>query len=248
MKIALCEDDSAQADMFVRLLDKTADKLGIKVKTDAFNSVADIKDELEGCCDLKEFSRQYDAYFLDIELGNDNGISLARWIKSEYKNAIIVFITSHTDYMQNAFDVHAFNYIVKPANEERLCMILNDIHKICRKDSDMFLFNIGKSIYRVDYDDIVCIYSDMRHINVVTVDGQYRTYGKIKDIKDKFPQSQFGMASSGCIINYRYISRLQSDVVWYKISNESENVPMAIARRYSKEFIKNFNDYVTAHN
>ena len=34
MKIALCEDDSAQADMFVRLLDKTADKLGIKVKTD----------------------------------------------------------------------------------------------------------------------------------------------------------------------------------------------------------------------
>ena len=88
----------------------------------------------------------------------------------------------------------------------------------------------------------------MRHINVVTVDGQYRTYGKIKDIKDKFPQSQFGMASSGCIINYRYISRLQSDVVWYKISNESENVPMAIARRYSKEFIKNFNDYVTAHN
>ncbi len=36
MKIALCEDDSAQADMFVRLLDKTADKLGIKAETDAF--------------------------------------------------------------------------------------------------------------------------------------------------------------------------------------------------------------------
>ena len=34
MRIALCEDDSAQADMFVRLLDKTADKLGIKAETE----------------------------------------------------------------------------------------------------------------------------------------------------------------------------------------------------------------------
>ena len=33
MRIALCEDDSVQADMFVRLLDKTADKLGIKAET-----------------------------------------------------------------------------------------------------------------------------------------------------------------------------------------------------------------------
>ena len=34
MRIALCEDDSVQADMFVRLLDKTADKLGIKAETE----------------------------------------------------------------------------------------------------------------------------------------------------------------------------------------------------------------------
>ncbi len=85
-------------------------------------------------------------YFLDIELGDDNGISLAKWIKSEYKKAVIVFITSHTDYMQNAFDVHAFNYIVKPASEERLCMILNEITRYTEKVV-MFIFHIGKSLY-----------------------------------------------------------------------------------------------------
>lgn len=247
MRMALCEDDAVQAGMFVRLLDKVADQLGISVETDVYNSVADIKEELEECFESDESCQQYDAYFLDIELGDDNGISLAKWIKSECKNAIIVFITSHTDYMQNAFDVHAFNYIIKPAGEKRLSMILSDIASLYGKDSDKFVFNIGKNIYRVDYDDIVCIYSDKRQLNIVTVDGQYRTYGKIKDIKDRFAQSQFGMAGSGCIINYKYVSRLQSDVVWYKSSSESGSVPMAIARRYSKEFVKRFNDYVTAH-
>ena len=41
MRIALCEDDSVQADMFVRLLDKTADKLGIKAETDVYNCAED---------------------------------------------------------------------------------------------------------------------------------------------------------------------------------------------------------------
>ena len=32
--------------------------------------------------------------------------------------------------MQKAFDVHAFNYIVKPAGEERLSMILSEINEL----------------------------------------------------------------------------------------------------------------------
>ena len=70
MRIALCEDDSAQADMFVRLLDKTADKLGIKAETDVYNCAEDMKEE------LNDKNIPYDVYFLDIELGDDNGISL----------------------------------------------------------------------------------------------------------------------------------------------------------------------------
>ena len=65
MRIALCEDDSVQADMFVRLLDKTADKLGIKAETDVYNCAEDMKEEL-GDEDIP-----YDVYFLDIELGDD---------------------------------------------------------------------------------------------------------------------------------------------------------------------------------
>lgn len=179
MRIALCEDDSVQADMFVRLLDKTADKLGIKAETDVYNCAEDMKEE------LNDKNISYDVYFLDIELGDDNGISLAKWIKAGYKKAVIVFITSHTDYMQKAFDVHAFNYIVKPAGEERLSMILSEINELYIGDGSKFIFHIGKSVYRIDYNDIVCIYSDMRYINIVTSGKEYKTIRKIQRIFSK---------------------------------------------------------------
>lgn len=240
MRIALCEDDSVQADMFVRLLDKTADKLGIKAETDVYNCAEDMKEE------LNDKNISYDVYFLDIELGDDNGISLAKWIKAGYKEAVIVFITSHTDYMQKAFDVHAFNYIVKPAGEERLSMILSEINELYIGDGSKFIFHIGKSVYRIDYNDIVCIYSDMRYINIVTSGKEYRTYGKIKDIKEEFPSDMFGMAGSSMLINYKHISRIKSDMVWYKTGRESEEVLVSIARRYSREFVDGFNKYVSA--
>ncbi len=36
------------------------------------------------------------------------------------------------------------------------------------------------------------------------------------------------------LINYKYISRIKSDMVWYKTGRESEEVPVSIARRYSR--------------
>lgn len=148
--------------------------------------------------------------------------------------------------MQKAFDVHAFNYIVKPAGEERLSMILSEINELYIGDGSKFIFHIGKSVYRIDYNDIVCIYSDMRYINIITSGKEYRTYGKIKDIKEEFPSDMFGMAGSSMLINYKYISRIKSDMVWYKTGRESEEVPVSIARRYSREFVDGFNKYVSA--
>ncbi len=52
---------------------------GIKAETDVYNCAEDMKEE------LSDEDIPYDVYFLDIELGDDNGISLAKWIKAAYK-------------------------------------------------------------------------------------------------------------------------------------------------------------------
>ena len=237
MRIALCEDDSVQADMFVRLLDKTADKLGIKAETDVYNCAEDMKEE------LSDEDIPYDVYFLDIELGEDSGIELADYIKSMYKDAVIVFITSHTDYMQNAFDLHAYNYIVKPASDERLSKILKDIHEMYETDTGKFTFKAGKEIYAIPYSDIIYIQSDKRYLNIGTVEGMYKCYGKIDDVADEFSGQMFGNASKNCIFNYRYMYRIDADVVWYRVSMEHEAYPLDVSRRYYKNFVAGFNRF-----
>ena len=246
MKIALCEDDSAQADMFVRLLDKTADKLGIKVKTDAFNSVADIKDELEGCCDLKEFSRQYDAYFLDIELGNDNGVELARYIKGYDINSVIIFTTSHTDYMSAAFDVHAFNYIVKPVTEDKVDKIVTQLEQIMYAAEEKLVFSYNRQTMSVYYDDIVYMESVKRVIKVVTTDSEYTFYGKINDVYKELPQLIFGRTRSGCIVNYRYISRVDKSSVWCRKRIGEEEIQLNLGRGRYNDFMTDYAQYITS--
>ena len=103
MRIAICEDDKIQAGTLEHLLDDRLRETECEAEVDVYFGVDDIKRELN--------NKHYDAYFLDIELGADNGVELAKNIKQSDINSIVVFTTSHTDYMAEAFDVHAFNYI-----------------------------------------------------------------------------------------------------------------------------------------
>ena len=173
----------------------------------------------------------------------DSGIELADYIKSMNKDAVIVFITSHTDYMQNAFDLHAYNYIVKPASDERLSKILKDIHEMYETDTGKFTFKAGKEIYAIPYSDIIYIQSDKRYLNVGTVEGMYKCYGKIDDVADEFSGQMFGKASKNCIFNYRYMYRIDTDVVWYRVSMEQEAYPLDVSRRYYKNFVAGFNRF-----
>ena len=64
MKIAICEDDSLQAGALEKLLKKRFEIASYENSIDVYLSAEDMKQGLENA--------KYDAYFLDIELGNDN--------------------------------------------------------------------------------------------------------------------------------------------------------------------------------
>lgn len=59
-----------------------------------------------------------DVAFLDIEMGNANGIVLAKRIKDIQPKVHIIFVTSHPQYAVEAFSVRATGYILKPVETE----------------------------------------------------------------------------------------------------------------------------------
>jgi two-component system LytT family response regulator len=69
---------------------------------------------------LKNIRRlQPQVIFLDINMPGMNGLQLAKAINEYGKNVNIVFITAYEQYALEAFDVEAFDYIMKPISKQR---------------------------------------------------------------------------------------------------------------------------------
>ena len=68
-----------------------------------------------------------DIALLDIEMPGMNGIELAKYIKEKYADCIVIFITAYDrfDYAIEAMHIKAFDYLLKPWKEERLCELIN---------------------------------------------------------------------------------------------------------------------------
>ena len=68
-----------------------------------------------------------DIALLDIEMPGMNGIELAKYIKEKYADCIIIFITAYDrfEYAIEAIHIKAFDYLLKPWKEERLCELIN---------------------------------------------------------------------------------------------------------------------------
>jgi DNA-binding NarL/FixJ family response regulator len=61
-----------------------------------------------------------DLIFLDINMPKESGLEFAGRLREGGRQMKIVFVTSHKEYALSAFDVYAYDYMVKPVVQERL--------------------------------------------------------------------------------------------------------------------------------
>ena len=55
----------------------------------------------------------YDIAILDIEMGELNGIDLASAINQRCPQCAVIFLTSHTDYISDSYEVRHIYYVTK---------------------------------------------------------------------------------------------------------------------------------------
>lgn len=66
-----------------------------------------------------------DILFLDIQMSGIDGMETARELRKKDKSVILVFVTAVEEYVFQAFDVRAFNYIVKPIDDGKFSDVLH---------------------------------------------------------------------------------------------------------------------------
>ncbi|NBK00428.1 DNA-binding response regulator, partial [bacterium 1xD8-48] len=106
IKIAVCDDEKNIRSYLVSLIKKQGGEYGITEYASADEYFSD--------------GKEHDIIFLDIEMDGSgaglDGMGLARRIRGMevQKQPIIIFVTGYEKYVYDAFDVGAFQYLVKP--------------------------------------------------------------------------------------------------------------------------------------
>ncbi|WP_379156457.1 response regulator [Paenibacillus sp. sgz5001063] len=108
MKAILVDDEKAMHLIMKRMLAKIED---IEI-VGAFAETAAAYAYLSG--------HEVDLIFVDISMPRENGLEFAQRLRESGRGMKIVFITSHKEFALPAFEVYAFDYIVKPVVQERL--------------------------------------------------------------------------------------------------------------------------------
>ena len=179
IKISVCDDDEGQLTFFKQCFMEYNEKHKEKIEANFYQSVQSLLNE-------KKFSP--DVYFLDIELQDGNGLKLAGKIRTRNSKIPIVFITSHEEFMPEAFHVHAYQYLNEKKNAQAVENVLNQLADYFSEQNQIFSFQTYGEMISLDCRDIICFTSEKRKNIVIAESGEFEYYGKFSDIMDKLPR------------------------------------------------------------
>lgn len=174
--------------------------------------------EFDSCEQMFEVNLNFDMYFLDIQMKKLSGIEAAKIIRNKKNTAVIIFITGLKDYVFDAFDVHAFHYILKPIDVEKLKkVVISALEQFEETDKFIIAKTISES-NKIYLKDILYIESQLRKLKVHTSYGIIEYYYKLADIEKQLPQNMFFRCHKSYIVNLKYVRSYDNSSIKLKNS------------------------------
>lgn len=200
LKLAICDDDTSQRAYLSEIVFSWAKRN---------RHLAEVKQYVDAKAFLFDYmeEKDFDILLLDIEMPGMNGIELAKEVRCENAAVQIVFITGYYEYFSDGFDVSALHYLIKPADERKLCAVLDKAadHLAYRQRS--VLLSTADGDIKVSLADIVYIESENVYVIVHTVHGSYRmrmTLGKFAGQLDE----TFFKVHRSFVVGLKYVKKI----------------------------------------
>ena len=159
--------------------------------------------------------REIDLLFLDIELAPAgsglDGMALARKIRERATGTqpVIIFVTGYERYVFDAFDVGAFQYLLKPVDEEKFAQVFSravaQIGTAKEKPGRVLTLQSANTSKTVPLDSIYYIESSNHKVELHLKDGEFACYAKIGDLELEL-QDQFFRIHKGYLVNLSYVA------------------------------------------
>lgn len=223
MKILICDDEIEYVNR-------------LKIHIDEYMKRKRISYEIVTECNPQKIMENNDVYqlaFLDIQMNEINGISLAKKLKERNSKVIVFFVTSFNEYIDDAMDLQAFRYFDKPFIPERLYSGLDKaMEYIDNSYVDVFVAGSNDS-FRVIIDDIKYIKYENRKTQMVTNSGTFITKQPFSYWCENISNSFFYRVHKSFFVNLHYV-----DYYKYKEIILLDKTKISIAPRRQADFRK----------
>ncbi len=187
LKIAVCDDEPNMVAHICKLIEKNpvSQSGGIVreggLRTDSYRNGNHLLQAMED-------GLFYDLIYLDIEMGDIDGINLAKRIREQDEAVLLVYVSSHDKYMIDLFEVQPFRFIRKPIEKKIFDQVLEQAVTRLLGSQCYFSYESGWNECRVLIRDILYFESDKRKIIIVTEKSREAFYGKLDEIEERLKQ------------------------------------------------------------
>lgn len=169
--------------------------------------------------------------FLDVEMPGMTGLECAKAIQDTDPHTMIVFATAHDDYMAQAFEVYAFDYMVKPFKIDRVMKTMERIRQVisarCGQDglvqsapvtsikarsaaaSGRIMLRHKDGIHFVNQSDILLVQRENRSTVLYATEGRrFETSEALGDVQERLDPQIFFRCHKSYIINLNVIDSI----------------------------------------
>lgn len=197
--------------------------------------------------DLLQCNIPIDVAFLDVQMGEIDGIETAQRLRAWNKWVALIYVTSYGEYITKAMTIHPFAYITKPFQSEQISKVLEEFleyqRSINAKAKEYFKLNINNSYCYLETNDIYYFYYlEDRTVEVKLRKEKYKIKDSIANIYNIVNHHYFIMPTPSIIVNIQHIRKIDGKNKKLILENEDE---ILISRRKYKEVFDALNRYMT---
>ena len=165
---------------------------------------------------------QPELVIMDVEMPELTGIECAKIIQDIDPRTIMIFATAHDIYMRDAFEVYAFDFLLKPFKMERAMKTLAMVKERLRVPQHHIVPTVKKQIKPerlmlkgkegmsfLDLDKLLLVQREDRQTVLYAEDDQrYTTTETLSELEQRLPDDLFFRCHKSYIININHIDTI----------------------------------------
>ncbi len=222
MKIFICDNNELLCEHIKKMIYEIYNEKQVEVYI--FNYANEMFDEINRVVP--------DFVLLDISLGNDYGINIAKKLNKISKSIKIIYITSHLEFVQDICETNYLNILIKPIQKEKLKKVLSI------DAEELLVIKTATSICNIRQSEIRYIESRKRQAFIHTENECISCYLKLTEIMPKLCAS-FYLCHKSFIVNMDKIYRFSNSMIVL-----SDGTEITVSRSNLKSFQQTYTDYL----